>query len=68
MIKPEMCHARAEILTHKHLGKCICLLFVSLIVIGYRQNYFYMLPNFGGFGAKISFLCLPGLKGPPGGI
>ena len=50
-----MCPIRAEISTHKHLGKCIYLLFVWLAVIGFRQNYFYILPNFGDFGAKISF-------------
>ena len=31
---------RAEISAHKHLGKCIYLLFVWLAVIGFRQNYF----------------------------
>ena len=51
-----MCSIRAEISTHKHLGKCIYLLFIWLAVIGFRQNNFYMLPNFGDFGAKMSFL------------
>ena len=37
------------------LGKCIYLLFVWLAVIGFRQNYLYILPNFGDFGAKMSF-------------
>ena len=55
MITQEMCPIRAEISTHKHLGKCIYLLFVRLAVIGFRQNYFYILPNFGDFGAKMSF-------------
>ena len=55
MITQEMCPIRAEISIHKHLGKCIYFLFVWLVVIGFRQNYFYMLPNFGDFGAKISF-------------
>ena len=55
MITQEMCPIRAEISTHKHLGKCIYLLFVWLAVIGFRQNYFYILPNFGDFGAKMSF-------------
>ena len=50
MISQEMCPIR-----HKNLGKCIYLLFVWLIVIGFRQNYFYLLPNFGDFGAKMSF-------------
>ena len=51
----EMCPIRAEISIHKHLGKCIYFLFVWLAVIGFRQNYFYILPNFGDFGAKMSF-------------
>ena len=55
MIRQEMCPIRAEILTRKHLGKCIYLLFVWLAVIGFRQNYFYILPNFGDLGAKMSF-------------
>ena len=55
MIRQEMCPKRAEILTHKHLGECIYLLFVWLAVIGFRQNNFYILPNFGDFGAKMSF-------------
>ena len=44
-----------EISTHKYLGKCFYLLFVWLAVIGFRQNYFYILPNFWVFGAKMSF-------------
>ena len=55
MITQEMCPIRAEISTHKNLWKCIYLLFVWLAVIGFRQNYFYLLPNFGDFGAKMSF-------------
>ena len=55
MITQEMCPIRAEISTHKHLEKCIYLLFVWITVIGFRQNYFYILPNFGNFGAKMSF-------------
>ena len=47
MITQEMCPIRAEISTHKHLGKCIYLLFVWLAAIGFRQNHFYILPNFG---------------------
>ena len=39
----------------KTLGKCIYLLFVWLAVIGFRQSYLYILPNFGDFGAKMSF-------------
>ena len=49
-----MCLKRAEISAHKNLGKCIYLLFVWLAVIGFRQNYFYVLPNFGDFGATMS--------------
>ena len=55
MVTQEMCPIREEISTHNNLGKCIYLLFVWLAVIGFRQNYFYILPNFGDFGAKISF-------------
>ena len=56
MIKTrEMCPIRAEISTHKNLVKCIYLLFVWLAVIGFRQNLFYILPNFGDFWAKMSF-------------
>ena len=55
MIIQEMCPIRAEISTHKHLGICIYLLFVLLAVIGFRQKYFYILPNFGDVGAKMSF-------------
>ena len=36
-------------------GKMYFLSFVWLAVIGFRQNYFYLLPNFGDFGAKLSF-------------
>ena len=54
MITHEMCPTRAEMSTHKHLEKCIYLLFVWSAVIGFRQNYFYILPNFGDFGAKMS--------------
>ena len=35
--------------------KMYFLLFVWLAVIGFRQNYFYILPNFGDFGAKMAF-------------
>ena len=31
------------------------LLFVWLVVIGFRENYFQMLPDFGDLGAKMSF-------------
>ena len=52
VITQEMCSIRAEISTHKHLGKCIYLLFVWLAVIGFRQHYIYILPNLGDFEAK----------------
>ena len=55
MITQEMCPIRTEISTYKNMGKCIYLLFVWLAVIVFRQNYFYILPNFGDFGAKMSF-------------
>ena len=55
MITQEMCPIREEISTHKNFGKCIYLLFVWLAVIGFRQNYFYLLPYFGDFVAKMSF-------------
>ena len=55
MITQEICPIRAEISTHKKLGKCIYLLFVWLAVIGFRQNYYYILPYCGYFGAKMSF-------------
>ena len=55
MITQEMCPIKAEISKHKHLGKFIYLFFVWLAVIGFRQNHFYILPNFGDFGAKMSF-------------
>ena len=47
---------KGRISLHKNLGKCIYLLFVWLAVIGFRQNYFYILPNFVDFGAKMSFI------------
>ena len=55
MITQEICHIRTVISTHKHLGKCIYLLFVWLAVIGFRQNYFYRLHNFGDFGTIMAF-------------
>ena len=54
-----MCLIRTEISTYKHLGKYINLSFVWLAVICFRQNYFYILPDFGDyFGAKMSFFSL----------
>ena len=43
--------------TH-NFGKMYLMLFVWLAVLGFRQNYFYILPNFGDFGAKMSFFSL----------
>ena len=50
-----MCPIRADISALKNLGKCIYLFFVWLAVIGFRQNYFYIAPNFGDLGAKCHF-------------
>ena len=36
-------------------GKIVYFLFVWLVGIGFRQNFFHVLPNFGDFGAKMSF-------------
>ena len=44
--------------TNIWVGKCIYLLFLWLAVSGFRQNYFYILPNFGDFGAKMPFSSL----------
>ena len=35
--------------------KIVYFLFVWLVGIGFRQNFFRVLPNFGDFGAKMSF-------------
>ena len=37
------------------MGKIVYFLFVCLVGIGFRQNFFRVLPNFGDFGAKMSF-------------
>ena len=50
-----ICPLRAEISTQKHWENVFILLFVWLVVIGFRQNYFHISPNFGDFGAKMSF-------------
>ena len=50
-----ICPLRAEISTHEYLGNVFILLFVWVVVICFRQNYFHILPNFGDFGAKLSF-------------
>ena len=36
-------------------GKIVYFLFVWLVGIGFRQNFFRVLPNFGDLGAKMSF-------------
>ena len=36
-------------------GKIVYFLFVWLVGIGFRQNFFRVLPNFGDFVAKMSF-------------
>ena len=36
-------------------GKIVYFLFVWLVGIGFRQNFFHVLNNFGDFGAKMSF-------------
>ena len=36
-------------------GKIVYFLFVWLVGIDFRQNFFRLLPNFGDFGAKMSF-------------
>ena len=46
---------RAEISTHEHSENAFILLFVWLVVMGFRLNYFYISPNFGYFGSKMSF-------------
>ena len=51
-----ICPIRTEISTHKHWENVFILYFVWLLVIGFWQNYFHTLPNFGDFGAKMSFL------------
>ena len=50
-----ICPIRAEISTHEHWENVFILYFVWLGVIGFRHNYFRILPNFGDFGAKMSF-------------
>ena len=50
-----ICQIRAEISTHEHWENVFILLFVWLVVMGLRQNYFHISPNFGDFGAKMSF-------------
>ena len=49
-----ICPIRAEIPTHEHLENVFNSYFLCLIVIGFRQNYFHILRN---FGAKMSFSC-----------
>ena len=50
-----ICPIRAEISTHEHWENVFILYFVWLVVVGFRQNYFLILPNFGDFGVKMSF-------------
>ena len=50
-----ICPIRAEISTYEHWENVFILLFVWLVVMGFRQNYFHISPNFGDFGAKMSF-------------
>ena len=54
----DICPIKAEMSTHKHWNNIFILLFVWLVVIGFRQNYFRILPNFGDFVAKMSFFLL----------
>ena len=55
MIRREICPIRAEISTHQTWGKIVYFLFVWLVGISFRQNFFRVLPNFGDFGTKMSF-------------
>ena len=50
-----ICPIRAEISTHEHWENVFILLFVWLVVMGFRHNFFHKSPNFGDFGAKMSF-------------
>ena len=50
-----ICPIRAEISTHKYWENVFILYFVWLVVVGFWQNYFHTLPNFGDFGAKMSY-------------
>ena len=50
-----ICPIRAEISTYEHWENVFILLFVWLVVMGFRQNYFHISHNVGDFGAKMSF-------------
>ena len=50
-----ICPIRAEISTHEHWENVLIWLFAWLVVMVFRQNYFHTSPNFGDFGAKMSF-------------
>ena len=50
-----ICPIRAKISTYEHWENVFILLFVWLVVMGFRQNHFHISPNFGDFGAKMSF-------------
>ena len=60
--REEICYDKAGNLPNKGRnfntqtwGKIVYFLFVWLVGIGFRQNFFRVLPNFGDFGAKMSF-------------
>ena len=50
-----MCPIRAEISTHKHREKLFISYLYELADIGFRQIYFWTLPNFGDLRAKMLF-------------
>ena len=53
-----ICPIRAEISTYEHWENVFILIFVWLVVIGFRQNHIYIVPNFRDLGAKMSFFSL----------
>ena len=55
-----ICPIRAEISTYEHWENAFILLFVWLVVMGFRQNYFHtcISPHFGDFWVKMSFFSL----------
>ena len=53
-----ICPIRAEISNYEYWENVFILLFVWLAVIGFRQNYFHISPDFGDFWAKMSFFSL----------
>ena len=46
---------KGRIFNKQTWGKIVYFLFVWLVGIDFRQNFFCVLPNFGDFGAKMSF-------------